>query len=178
MNMEADQRYPIGKFERGAKPPAEQRRQWIEVMAAAPGRLYAAVAGLDEEQLDTPHRTGGWTVRQTVHHLADSHMNSFVRCKLALTEDEPLVTPFKGALWAELPDAKAGSVISSLAVFEGLQERWVFLLRSLAPAGWERKFLHAEMGPMTIENLLALYEWHCRHHVAQIFSLRERRNWK
>ena len=176
--MELDLRYPVGKFERGAKPTEDQRREWIEVMAEAPARLAAAVAGLTPAMLDTPHRPGGWTVRQTVHHMADSHMNSFVRCKLALSEEEPLVTPFKGAIWAELPDAKSASVESSLAIFGGLQERWVVLLRSFAPADWERKFRHPEMGAMTIENLLALYEWHCRHHVAQITSLRERKGWK
>jgi uncharacterized damage-inducible protein DinB len=176
--MEQDLRYPVGKFQRGAKPTEEQRCQWIAVMAEAPSRLTAAVEGLTAEQLDTPHRLGGWTVRQTVHHMADSHMNSFVRCKAALSEEEPPVTPFSGAIWAELPDAKSTSVESSVAIFTGLQERWVVQLRSLRPADWDRKFLHPEMGTMTIENLLALYEWHCRHHVAHITSLRERNGWK
>jgi uncharacterized damage-inducible protein DinB len=176
--MEQDLRYPIGKFERGAGPTEEQRHQWINVMAEAPERLAEAVAGLTQEQLETPHRPGGWTVLQTVHHMADSHMNSFVRCKVALTEEEPLVTSFKGAQWAELPDAKSASVDSSLAIFEGLQARWVVLLRSLAPADWARKFRHPQMGPMSLDDLLALYEWHCRHHVAHITSLRERNGWK
>jgi|SRR5579863_3970793 len=176
--MEKDLRYPIGKFERGATPTETQRSEWVAVMAEAPARLTAAVARLTPEMLDTPHRPGGWTVRQTVHHMADSHMHSFVRCKLALSEDEPLVTAFKGAIWAELPDAKSAPIGPSLAIFDGLQQRWVVMLRSLAAGDWERKFRHPEMGPMTLENLLALYQWHCRHHVAQITSLRERNNWK
>src|ERR1700675_4513799 len=106
-HMEPDLRYPIGQLERTASPTVELRLQWLEVMAAAPAHLGAAVAGLTQEQLDTAHRPGGWTIRQTVHHLADSHMNSFVRCKLALTEENPLVTSFKGSLWAELADAKS-----------------------------------------------------------------------
>lgn len=175
--MEKDLRFPIGKFVRGAKPTEEERRQWIEIMSEAPTHLSAAVAGLTAEQLDTPHRLGGWTLRQTVHHMADSHMNSFVRCKLALSEDEPLVPPFSGAIWAELPDAKSASVDASLAIFNGLQERWVVQLRSLRHGDWERNFLHPQMGMMTIESLLELYQWHCRHHVAQISSLRERSGW-
>ena len=176
--MEPDLRYPIGPFERTVSPTVELRRQWLEVMAAAPAHLGAAVAGLTQEQLDTAHRPGGWTVRQTVHHMADSHMNSFVRCKLALTEEDPLVTSFKGSLWAELADSKSGSIEPSIVLFDGLQSRWVLLLRSLAPADWERKFLHPQLGPMTLTDLLALYEWHCRHHVAQITAARQRYGWK
>lgn len=176
--MEKDLRYPIGEFKRIAKPTEEQRHRWIEVMAEAPNRLCAALTGLTAEQLDTPHRLGGWTVRQIVHHMADNHMNSFVRCKLALSEDEPLATRFSGTIWAELPDAKSASVQSSVAIFNGLHERWVIQFRSLRPADWKRKFLHPEMGMMTIEDLLELYQWHSRHHVAQITSLRERKGWK
>lgn len=177
--MEPDLRYPIGKFERPAAPlTTEQRRQFIDAIAETPERLAAAVAGLTPAQLDTPYRPGGWTVRQVVHHLPDSHMNSYVRFKLALTEDEPTIKPYDEARWAELADSRETPVETSLALLENLHDRWVLLLRSLAPADWSRKFRHPALGPMSLDQNLALYAWHGRHHVAHITALHERNSWR
>ena len=176
--MEVNLQYPVGKFKRPKKLTEEQRRGCIGVIAETPARLKAAVAGLSAAQLDTPYRPGGWTVRQVVHHLPDSHMNSYVRFRLALTEDQPTIKPYDEALWAELADAKTAPVEASLALLENLHERWVLLLRSLSGAGWARTFRHPELGPMTLEQNLALYDWHGRHHVAHITSLRERQGWR
>jgi hypothetical protein len=127
--------------------------------------------------LDTPHRPGGWTVRQTVHHIADSHMNAFIRFKLALTEDEPTIKPYDEALWAKLGDLKETRTQVPLRLLENLHKRWVVLLRLLAPADWARKFRHPEIGTMTLDELLALYAWRGRRHVAHIARLRERNGW-
>jgi uncharacterized damage-inducible protein DinB len=176
--MEQDLRFPIGEFKRGAQPTEEQRRQLIEAIAEAPARLAAAVTGLNSQQMDTPYRPGGWTVRQVVHHVPDSHMNAYVRCKLALTENEPTIKPYNETLWAELVDSKETPTEVSLALLENLHKRWVILLRSLAPADWSRKLRHPEMGTITLDDILVLYAWHGRHHVAQITSLRERNGWE
>ena len=141
-----------------------------------PAKLKAAVGGLNDRQLDTPYRPGGWTVRQVVHHLPDSHLNSFVRFKLALTEEEPTIKPYDEARWAELADSKA-PIELSLPLLENLHERWVLLLNSLTPADWQRKFRHPERGPMTLTDNLQIYAWHGRHHVAHITALRERNGW-
>jgi uncharacterized damage-inducible protein DinB len=175
--MTADLRYPIGKFEPVTSLAGEQRRQCIDAIAETPARLAAAVAGLTPSQLDTPYRPGGWTVRQLVHHIADSHMNAFGRFKLALTEDEPTIKTYEESRWAELADAKTPPIEPSLALLENLHKRWVLLLRSLGPADWPRKFRHPEWGPATVDFLLAQYAWHGRHHVAHITSLRERNGW-
>jgi DinB superfamily len=175
--METDLRYPIGKFQKTESATDEQRRSSIATIAEAPAKLRAAVSGLNEGQLDTPYRPGGWTVRQVVHHLADSHMNSFVRFKLALTEDEPTIKPYDEARWAELVDAK-GPVEPSLLLLESLHKRWVALLNALKPADWQRTFRHPERGTMTLGDNLQLYAWHGRHHVAHIASLRERNGWR
>jgi uncharacterized damage-inducible protein DinB len=175
--MEADLRYPIGKFQRADNVDEAQRRVLVAAIAEAPSKLKAAVAGLSEQQLDTPYRPGGWTVRQVVHHLADSHMNSFVRFKLALTEDEPTIKPFDEGRWAELADGKA-RVEPSLLLLETLHQRWVLLLDSLGPSDWQRQFRHPERGTMTLGDNLQLYAWHGRHHVAHITSLRERNGWR
>lgn len=176
--MEPDLRYPIGEFAGAANLTEAQRRDLIDAIAEAPARLAAAVAGLTPAQLDTPYRPGGWTVRQVVHHVPDSHLNSYVRFKLALTEDEPTIKPYDEARWAELADVRATPIETSLALLENLHQRWVLLLRSLGPADWMRKFKHPERGVVTLEQTLGLYAWHGRHHVAHITSLRERNGWR
>jgi len=175
--MEADLRYPIGRFKRPERLNEEERAAQIEAIAGAPARLSAAVASLNAAQLDTPYRPGGWTVRQLVHHLPDSHMNSYMRCRLALTEEEPTIKPYDEARWAELADAKSSPIEPSLALLDNLHKRWVLLLRSLAPSDWERTFRHPELGLMRLDQNLALYGWHGRHHVAHITALRERQGW-
>jgi hypothetical protein len=175
--MEADLRYPIGKFERPENLTDVQRRALISAIAEAPARLASAVASLTPAQLDTPYRSNGWTVRQVVHHLPDSHLNAYVRFKLALTEAEPTIKPYDEARWAELGDMKTTPVETSLALLENLHKRWVVLLSSLTPVEWERKFKHPDLGPMSLNQNLALYAWHGRHHVAHITSLRERNHW-
>jgi DinB superfamily len=175
--MATDLRYPIGKFERPENVSDDQRRQFIDQIAEAPAHLSAAVAGLTPEQLATPYRPGGWMVGQLVHHIADSHVNAYVRFRLALTEDEPTVKTYEEARWAELVDAKTSPIDPSLALVENLHKRWVTLLRSLTPAEWSRKFRHPELGTLSLNQNLALYAWHGRHHVAHITSLRERNAW-
>src|SRR6202142_1370923 len=155
--MEADLRYPIGKPERPDHLTDDQRREFIDAIAVAPAKLRAAVAGLTQQQLDTPYRPGGWTVRQVVHHLPDSHMNAYVRMKLALTEDEPTIKTYDEARWAELPDGKSSPSEPSLAILESLHKRWVLLLKSLAPPDWARKLRHPDHEkPMSLDDSLAL----------------------
>jgi uncharacterized damage-inducible protein DinB len=172
-----DLRYPAGKFQWDGSASDEQLRRWIDEIAAAPAQLRAAVQGLSPEQLDTPYRPGGWTVRQVVHHVPDSHLNSYIRFRLALTEPEPTIKPYGEALWAELADARTAQVEVSLALLESLHERWTLLLRSLAPPDWKRTFRHPEIGVMSLERNAGLYAWHGRHHAAQIASLRKRMGW-
>jgi hypothetical protein len=169
-----DLRYPIGKFHYDGPPNDEQKRQFIDEIARTPENVKSAINGLAPIQLDTPYRPGGWTVRQVVHHLPDSHMNSYVRFKLALTEDDPIIKPYAEDRWAELGDSEATPIEASLALLDSLHARWVVLLRSLTPEQWKRNFRHPELGPMSLEKNLALYAWHGRHHVAHITSLRER----
>lgn len=175
--METDLRYPIGKFQRVENATDAQRRASIAAIAEAPARLRQAVAGLNEQQLDTPYRPGGWTVRQVVHHLPDSHMNAYVRFKLALTEHEPAIKTYEEARWAELADTKA-AIEPSLLLLDNLHQRWIVLLNSLAPSDWQRKLRHPEAGLLTLDSMLQLYSWHGRHHVAHITSLRERNGWR
>ena len=173
-----DLRYPIGKFDRSKAPTsAEERKQLIDSMAELPEQLKQAVTGLTGKQLDTPYREGGWTVRQVVHHLADSHMSAYCRYKLALTEENPAVSSFKEAAWAELADSRVTPVDVSLALVDNLHARWVVLLRSLKPADWERTLNHSQAGPMSLNLLLGLYAWHGKHHVAHITGLRQRNQW-
>jgi uncharacterized damage-inducible protein DinB len=172
-----DPRFPIGKFHYDGPLTAEQKESLLADVAQTPDHLRAAVKGLSEAQLDTPYREGGWTVRQVVHHLPDSHMNSYVRFKLALTEDEPTIKPYAEDRWAELADTKSTPVEVSLTLLESLHDRWVRLLRSLTPDEWKRTFRHPALGPMTLEKTLALYAWHGRHHVAHISELRKRMSW-
>ena len=173
-----DLQYPIGRFEFPREVTDQDRARFIQEIADTPVKLRAAVAGLSEQQLDTPYRPGGWTVRQVVHHVPDSHMNSYVRFRLALTEDEPTIKPYDEGRWAELADARTARIEPSLVLLESLHERWVLLLRSLAAADWRRQFRHPELGVVSLEKNLALYAWHGRHHVAHITSLRERMGWK
>jgi hypothetical protein len=172
-----DLRYPIGPFHWEGASSNEQRNRFIGQIDETPARFRAAVQGLSAEQLDTPYRPGGWTVRQVVHHVADSHFNSFSRCKLALTENEPTIKAYDEALWAELADTKEAPIDLSLSLLESLHPRWVILLRSLTPEAFARTFRHPERGLMTLDNNTALYAWHGRHHAAHITSLRERMNW-
>jgi hypothetical protein len=174
----ADLRYPIGKFKWEGKTTDDQRRSFIEEIAAAPARLRHAVNGLSDQQVNTPYRPGGWTVRQVVHHLADSHMNAYFRFKLALTEDNPTIKPYEEARWAELTDGRIAPLETSLTLLDSLHHRWAILLRSLTPAEWLRTFQHPELGSLTLEKNLALYAWHGKHHVAHITSLREQNGWK
>jgi hypothetical protein len=174
----ADLRYPVGRFHLDGEVTDERRAGWIAEIASLPGRMRAAVAGLTPEQLDTPYRPGGWTVRQVVHHVPDSHLNAYVRCKLALTEDRPTIKPYDEARWAELADARETPIEVSLMLLELLHERWVRLLRSLGPTELARSFVHPEHGrTLTLDWVLAQYAWHGRHHVGHITSLRERQGW-
>lgn len=172
-----DPKYPVGKFAWEENFSDDRRRELIGQIAEAPAKLRAAVKGLDEKQLDTAYREGGWTVRQVAHHLSDSHLNAFVRFKLALTEDEPAIKPYNEKLWAETADAKSAPIASSLTLLESLHERLVTLLQSLSADDFKRKLKHPELGEVTIERYLGLYAWHGRHHVAHITSLRERMKW-
>jgi uncharacterized damage-inducible protein DinB len=172
-----DMSYPIGRFEAPQLVTDDLRRQFIEQVAEAPGKLRAAVQGLYDEQLDTPYRPGGWTVRQVVHHLPDSHLNAYVRFKLAVTEEEPTIKPYEQQLWAELSDAKTAPIEASLDLLDSLHQRWVLFMKSLRPPDFNRKFMHPESGIMTLDKTLAMYAWHGRHHVAHIASLRQRMHW-
>jgi uncharacterized damage-inducible protein DinB len=172
-----DLRYPVGKFKMDGTITEAGRAALIEGIAQAPAKLRAAVAGLEAEQLDTPYRPGGWTVRQVVHHLPDSHLNAYVRLKLALTEDTPTVKTYEQQRWAELDDARTAPVEVSLALLESLHQRWTLLLGRLQPADFARTFRHPELGLVTVDQQLSLYEWHGRHHVAHITALRERMGW-
>jgi len=169
-----DLRYPIGKFQFPDAVSAGDRRRFIDEIAEAPAHLRAAVAGLSEAQLETPYRPGGWTVRQVVHHVPDSHLNSYVRYRLALTEDDPVIKPYAENRWALLPDARKAPVEVSLQLLESLHQRWVALLASLDEEEWRRTFRHPELGPVRLDQNAALYAWHGRHHVAHIMALRER----
>jgi uncharacterized damage-inducible protein DinB len=172
-----DLRYPIGKFHYDGPLSREQQQSALNDIANTPSTLRAAIKGLSETQLDTPYRPDGWTVRQVVHHVPDSHLNSYVRFKLALTEDEPTIKTYAEDRWAELPDTNSTPVDVSLTLLESLHDRWVRLLRALTPEDWKRTFRHPELGPMTLEKTLALYAWHGRHHVMHITALRDRSGW-
>lgn len=174
---EQDLRYPVGKFDMQGELTDAQRPTLIQQIAEVPANLRAAVKGLNEQQLETPYRPGGWTVRQVVHHLPDSHMNSYIRFKLAVTESQPQIKPYEEQLWAELVDGKTAPIEISLQLLEVLHQRWVMFLQSLKPGDFSRTLLHPANGVMTVDTLLRLYAWHGRHHVAHITSLRERMGW-
>jgi hypothetical protein len=173
-----DLRHPIGRF--SFQPPSTpaQRQKWIAEVAATPAQLRAAIAGLNEDQLNTPYRDGGWTVRQVIHHVPESHMNAYIRFKLALTEHEPTVKPYDEAAWAETADVRDTPIEVSLALLESLHQRWVILLNSMSHADFQKQFRHPELGVVPLERNLALYAWHGKHHTAHITSLRERNQWR
>jgi DinB superfamily len=173
----SDPRYPIGKFTFDGPPDEAQRKKLIDNIEQTPAALRAAIKNLSPEQIETPYRDGGWTVRQVVHHVPESHMNAYIRFKLALTEDEPAIKPYMEDRWADTPDVPSTPLEVSLALLEPLHDRWVRLLRNLKPADWKRTFRHPEMGIVPLERNLALYSWHGKHHVAHITELRKRMGW-
>jgi hypothetical protein len=169
-----DLRYPVGRFAGPIEQTPQQRQASIAILAALPEKLCSAVDGLSEQQLDTPYREGGWTVRQLVHHVADSHINAYVRSRRALTEDWPIVNAYDEKLWANLPDAHTLPVDVSLQLLESLHRRWVALFESLSEADWQRGYVHSENGPQKLAEVVQAYDWHCRHHVAHVTELRKR----
>jgi uncharacterized damage-inducible protein DinB len=171
-----DPRYPIGKFEMPVEITPGRRKQAIDELAATPKKLRAAVAGLNEAQLDTPYREGGWTLRQVLHHLADSHMNAFIRLRLALTEDKPTIRPYDEARWAELSDANAPIDVSQV-LLDCLHARWDMNWRSMRQEHFARPLIHPDHGERNIDWLLFLYEWHGKHHTAHINNLRKLKSW-
>jgi hypothetical protein len=173
----SDPRYPIGKFSFEGTLNEAQRKKCIDDIEQTPVALRAAVRGLSSEQVETPYRDGGWTVRQVVHHVPESHMNSYIRFKLALTEDEPTIKPYMENLWAGTPDVQTTPLEVSLALLDSLHNRWVGLLRGLKPEEWKRTFRHPDLGLVSLEKNLALYSWHGKHHVAHITELRKRMGW-
>jgi uncharacterized damage-inducible protein DinB len=173
-----DPRYPIGKFNWEGPASFTEREHWIGEIHEAPARLRAALNGLSDARLDTPYREGGRTVRQVVHHLADSHLNAYVRFRLALTEGEPTVKPYDQSLWANLEDARRAPIDPSLSLLEGLHYRWVILLKSMSAEDFGRTFNHPENGRLTLDQNLAMYAWHGRHHIGHITSLSERLGWR
>jgi uncharacterized damage-inducible protein DinB len=173
----ADLRYPIGNFSYDGAMTDARRAACVTRIAAAPAALRAAVAGLSDAQLDTPYRPGGWTVRQVVHHVPESHMNAYVRFKLALTEDSPVIKTYEEAEWARLADVRQTPIEVSLTLLDALHARWLPVLRSLDDAQWQRTFRHPEWGAIRIDQTLGLYAWHGRHHVAHVTGLRERQGW-
>ena len=173
-----DLRYPVGKFDWNAPISEADHSRLIAEIAATPGALRSAVAGLSRDQLETAYRPGGWTVKQVVHHVPDSHMNAYSRFKLALTEDQPTIKPYDEAKWAELPDSQRVPIDVSLNLLDALHQRWVPLMRAMDAADFNRTFMHPEHNRvMTLVQLLGLYAWHGRHHVAHITSLRKREGW-
>jgi|SRR5580698_967844 uncharacterized damage-inducible protein DinB len=172
-----DLRYPIGRFTPPIQSNPDIRSRQIETLRELPQRLHGAVEGLSDDQLETPYREGGWTVRQLIHHVADSHANSYVRFKLALTEEWPTIKLYDEAAWALLADSKATPVDVSLSLITALHTRWVALLESLTDADFHRGYNHPESGRQNLATALALYDWHSRHHTAHITRLRERMNW-
>ncbi|HEY2434824.1 MAG TPA: putative metal-dependent hydrolase [Vicinamibacterales bacterium] len=171
---DVDPRYPTGKltFDRDVTP--EKRRPWIESIRTTPAKLRAAATGLTDTQLDTPYREGGWTVRQVIHHVPESHANAFVRFKLALTEDSPTIKPYSEDAWAKLPDVARASIESSLKLVEALHERWVTLLDVMTDADFRRPLTHPERGQITLDTLLQIYAWHGPHHIAHVELVRRR----
>jgi len=172
-----DPRYPIGRFEFHKPPSPEERSQLISDIAETPAKLRSAITALTPQQMETPYRDGGWTVRQVAHHVPESHMNAYIRFKLALTENEPTIKPYMEDRWAKLGDVQSTPVEVSLALLDSLHDRWVRLLRVITDPEWKRTFRHPELGIVSLERNLALYSWHGRHHVAHITELRKRMGW-
>lgn len=174
--MSEDLSYPIGKFDRNFKFTDKLKTQFINDVREVPQKITAAIENLNDEQLDTPYRPDGWTIRQTVHHVADSHLNSIIRFKLALTEDVPTIRPYYEERWAELADSSL-PLDASLKMLEGLHSRWTTLLEAMSEKDFERKLLHPDSGEWSLAQMLGLYAWHGRHHTAHITKLREREGW-
>ncbi|HEY6274029.1 MAG TPA: bacillithiol transferase BstA [Terriglobales bacterium] len=172
-----DPRYPIGRFSADLNSTPETRARHVADIAGLPVRLRQAVAGLSADQLDTPYRDGGWTVRQVVHHVPDSHLNAYIRCKLTLTEETPSIKPYDENAWARLKDSALTPVEVSLALLDAVHSRWVTLLRSLQSGDFERRFNHPEAGVHDLDWLVALYDWHGNHHLSHITTLRQRMKW-
>ncbi|WP_141433553.1 YfiT family bacillithiol transferase [Bacillus sp. 03113] len=171
-------KYPIGQYNSPVEITKEHREEWIKVLAELPVLLKKSVMNLNEEQLNTEYRPGGWTIRQVIHHIADSHMNSFIRFKLSLTEDSPIIKPYDEKKWAELYDTRSAPIEISLALIESLHERWVLLLNSLNEKQFSRSFIHPEdQKTIPLDNALGLYAWHSRHHLSHITELLKRMNW-
>lgn len=174
--MSEDLRFPIGKFDSNIEVTDELRQKYIQTISDLYENLYEAVKNLWDTQLDTPYRPEGWTVRQVVHHIADSHLNSYCRFKLALTEDVPTIRPYYEDRWAELEDSKM-PIDVSMKIIEGVHSRWTSLLNSMSDDDFKRKLNHPESGEWTLDKFLGLYDWHSRHHLAHITTLAERENW-
>ncbi|HKT47430.1 MAG TPA: putative metal-dependent hydrolase [Candidatus Acidoferrales bacterium] len=172
-----DPRYPIGPLQMPAEITPVRRQQAIDAIAEAPALLRAAAKGLDDVQLDTPYREGGWTVRQVIHHVPDSHMNAYVRLKLALTEEKPTIKPYDEAAWAKLADSRSTPIEISQMLLDAVHARWDRLWRSLKTEDFGRKLIHPEHGERTVDWLLFVYEWHGKHHTAHITELRKRMGW-
>jgi DinB superfamily len=175
--LDTDLRYPAGHYQAPEKITAAQREAWIAELANLPQVVEQAVVDLTDSQLDTPYRPGGWTVRQVVHHLPDSHINSYTRFRLALTEDSPVIKPYEESRWAELADAKTAPIALSLSLLGALHARWAILLRSLDDTAYVRTLQHPQLGTIGLDWNLGLYAWHGRHHTAQITNLRKRCGW-
>ena len=172
-----DPRYPIGQFEMPAQVTPARRKQAMGEIASLPAKMRAAVMGLNDVRLDTPYRAGGWTVRQVVHHVPDSHLNAYIRLKLALTEDNPTIKPYDQEAWSRLEDSKSTPVEVSLALLTAVHERWDRIWRSLKPEQFSRSLIHPESGERNVDWLLFLYEWHGKHHAAHITELRQQKGW-
>lgn len=171
-------RYPVGRFQRPVAFTEADKKQWIAILEALPKWLDALVENLDEAHLQTPYRPGGWNVIQTIHHIADSHANAYVRLKLALTEDNPTIKPYKEALWAELPDVQSVPVNVSITMLHAMHRRWTAVLRSMGAEDWERTYFHPEQErKVPLWEMTAMYAWHSKHHMEHIRGLRERMNW-
>ncbi len=162
-------KYPVGRLPRRPAPlTTAERASFLDIIEKTPSRFRSLVAGLTDAQLDTPYRPGGWTIRQVVHHVPDSHLNAYIRMKLAVTEDQPAIKTYEEQLWAELPEAKTGAVEMSLALLEALHTRWITFLRALPETDFRKTFTHPEWGQVALEESIAMYAWHCRHHSAHI----------
>ena len=172
-----DLSYPIGKYQFPDSTTAAQRANWIEEIRQAPAALRAAIKGLTPEQIETPYRPGGWTVRQSVHHVPESHMNSYIRFKLTLTEDEPTVKPYDESKWAVTPEVAVLDLETSLTMLDVLHTRWVALLTRMTETDFLRHMRHPEIGRIRLDGVLGLYAWHGKHHIAHITGLRERNGW-
>lgn len=174
--MNEDLKFPIGKFDRNVNVTKEIRNRFIETIENYPDFLYEEIKNLSDDRLDTPYRPEGWTVRQLVHHIADSHMNAYIRFKLALTEDEPTIRPYFEDRWAEIDDSKM-PIDVSVKIIRGVHERWTAILHSMSDENFGRKLFHPDSGEWTLEKMLGLYDWHSRHHLAHITELAKREKW-